>query len=64
MIDEVRVSDAARYISDFTVPTSEFSVDSHTRLLFHFTDGLENSGQEGGDGVLDGNAEVVACVTE
>jgi len=42
-IDEVRVSDIARYEgSSFTEPTSEFSVDSDTIALLHF-DGADGS---------------------
>ena len=42
-IDEVRVSDIARYTgSSFTEPTSEFSVDSDTIALLHF-DGADGS---------------------
>jgi len=42
-IDEVRVSDIARYGgSSFTEPTSEFSVDSDTIALLHF-DGADGS---------------------
>jgi len=42
-IDELRVSDIARYEgSSFTEPTSEFSVDSDTVALLHF-DGADGS---------------------
>jgi hypothetical protein len=35
-IDEVRVSNKARYITDFTVPTFRFRPDNDTVLLVHF----------------------------
>lgn len=35
-IDEFRVSDTARYTSDFSSPTSAFTVDANTKLLLHF----------------------------
>lgn len=40
-IDEVRVSNSARYTTNFTVPLSEFPRDINTLLLLHFngTDG-------------------------
>jgi hypothetical protein len=38
IIDEVRVSDIARYTSNFSVPTSEFTTDADTLLLLHMND--------------------------
>lgn len=35
-IDEFRVSDIARYTTDFTPARREFACDEHTRALFHF----------------------------
>jgi len=35
-IDEVRVSDVARYSSNFTVPTQRFRPDKDTAMLVHF----------------------------
>jgi hypothetical protein len=34
-LDEVRISDIARYTSNFSVATSEFVPDSNTKLLLH-----------------------------
>ncbi len=34
-VKEVRVSDTARYTSDFTVPTEQFVADGNTKLLLH-----------------------------
>lgn len=41
-IDEVRISDTARYTTGFTVPTSAFTNDANTRLLIHM-DGSNGS---------------------
>lgn len=35
-VDELRVSDTARYAADFAVPTQPFALDEHTTALFHF----------------------------
>ncbi len=36
VLDEFRISDAVRYLADFTPPRAEFPVDENTRALFHF----------------------------
>lgn len=50
-IDELRISDTARYKSPSAPPRREFEVDEHTRALFHF----ENQA----DGVHDGDDRFV-----
>jgi hypothetical protein len=42
-IDELRISDVARYRSDFTSPTEPFTLDAHTVMLFHFDEGSGNT---------------------
>jgi len=41
-IDEIRISDTARYSSNFTPSTSAFTRDDNTKLLMHF-EGINNS---------------------
>lgn len=36
VLDEVRISDCARYTTDFAPPREEFPLDEHTRALWHF----------------------------
>jgi len=56
-IDEVRISDVARYKKTFSIlPFTEFKPDEHTILLMHMNEGAgtttKNLGTTGGDGVL------------
>ncbi|MCT4580989.1 MAG: T9SS type A sorting domain-containing protein [Flavobacteriales bacterium] len=37
-IDEMRISDVVRYSTNFTPPTTEFSVDANTKALYHFNE--------------------------
>jgi hypothetical protein len=41
-IDELRISDVARYRTDFTPVPTPFSLDAHTVMLFHFDEGEGN----------------------
>jgi len=44
LIDEVRISNIARYTSNFTRPLSPFVTDQNTRMLYHFDgNGLDSS---------------------
>jgi hypothetical protein len=58
MIDEFRVSDIARYTSNFSMPTSAFSSDGNTIMLFTFNEGSGNTVHDvsgnGNDGTLGG----------
>lgn len=64
-IDEVRVSNVARYpAGDFDAPTGEWASDGDTVLLMHFNEGSgdttsDDSGNEN-HGTLEGGAEWVA----
>jgi hypothetical protein len=39
-MEEVRFSDVARYSGSYTVPTSPFTNDAHTRALWHFDEAV------------------------
>ena len=56
-IDEVRISNIARYTKDFT-PASRFENDEHTMALYHFDEGsgdlLKDSSGNGHDGKIVG----------
>ena len=41
-IDELRISNVARYSSEFTPPNYEFINDDHTLGLFHFNGNIED----------------------
>jgi hypothetical protein len=56
-IDEVRLSTALRYVSDFARPSAPFTPDANTAALYHFDEGpegpctgavLDSSGASGG----------------
>ena len=47
IMDEVRVSTCARYTSNFSVPTSEFSPDAYTLSLLHLNRNLHDEGNIG-----------------
>ncbi len=57
IIDEVRISNIARYDKDFT-PTKRFSADKNTLALYHFDEGtgtvLKDSSGNGHDGKIVG----------
>ena len=57
IIDEVRISNTARYTKDFT-PVKRFKTDEHTMALYHFDEGkgdvLKDSSGNGHDGKIVG----------
>jgi serine/threonine protein kinase len=57
VMDEVRISNVARYDHDFT-PSTKFEVDQHTLALYHFDEGkgdvLKDSSGKGHDGKIHG----------
>ena len=57
IIDEVRISNIARYTEDFT-PQRRFEPDEHTMALYHFDEGsgdvLKDSSGNGHDGKIVG----------
>ncbi len=64
-IDEVRISNAVRYTSNFSKPTGDFTPDASTAVLYHFS---ENGGTittnaataaGGGDGLLNGSTSFI-----
>ena len=50
-IDELRVSNSARYTSSFTPTTGAFSADANTKLLLHFDDTAMNDSSNSIGGV-------------
>ena len=60
-VDEVRISDIARYAGSFEPPRREFDPDPHTLLLMHFTAGGENVGLIGDDVIPSEFLSVVSC---
>jgi hypothetical protein len=61
-LDEVRISDVARYQgADFLPSEQGFSLDNNTLLLMNFEDGLTNLGTVGGDGSPVGFVNIVGC---
>jgi len=60
-IDEVRVSDVARYSASFSPPTIRFATDAHTLLLLHFDEMSGGSILDSSGNGLDGS--VVGSVT-
>lgn len=61
LIDEVRISDTARYAGSFEPPRREFDPDPHTLLLLHFTAGGENVGLIGDDVIPSEFHSIVSC---
>jgi hypothetical protein len=53
IVDELRLSDVARYRGDFTPPTVPFTLDPNTVMLFHFNEGSgsETNGLSGTGGL-------------
>ena len=61
LLDEIRVSDIARYTGDFSRPEREFTPDANSLLLMHFTGNTNNEGLIGGAGTLNGSTSIVPC---
>lgn len=49
-IDEVRISNIARYTGNFSAPTGEFTSDANTSLLIHGNPAYSMAGGQGGNG--------------
>jgi hypothetical protein len=52
LVDEVRISNEARYRASFKPPTQEFESDASTLLLMHFSEEGKNDGLVGGEARL------------
>jgi hypothetical protein len=59
-MDEFRISDDARYTTNYTPPSSPFTPDANTNVLYHFDDG---SGQTITDASGNGNNGVLGATT-
>ncbi|MAT73769.1 hypothetical protein CMK14_01275, partial [Candidatus Poribacteria bacterium] len=65
LVDEVRISDIARYDADYDVPKTAFVPDDNTLYLLHLDeddldgDNIKNFGKMGPDAVLEGAVELV-----
>ena len=57
VLDELRISDVARYASEFTPSRAEFPLDQHTRALWHFEGDVQGT-HDGGDRFVRGH---LAC---
>ena len=51
-IDELRISNTARYTSNFSPPHYEFSSDANTAGLWHFNDNFNDASSNSNDGTL------------
>ena len=61
LVDEVRISNAARYRASFEPPTQPFEPDPQTLLLMHFSEAGKNDGLIGGDAQLSGFNTIRSC---
>ena len=65
LVDEVRISDIARYDADYGVPKTAFVPDDNTLYLLHLDeddidgDNVKNFGEMGPDAILEGAVELV-----
>lgn len=58
-LDEVRISSISRYSDNFNLPTSPFTTDSNTLVLYHFDNNLTDSSGNTHDGLVTGNIQYV-----
>lgn len=59
LIDEVRVSDIARYTSNYTRPVAPFTQDANTDMLYHFDGNTSDFSTNDLDGSFTGQVEYV-----
>jgi len=55
-IDELRISNIARYSSEFTPPNYEFINDDNTLVLFHFNGNIEDESSYAVQGTINGTS--------
>ncbi len=59
LIDEVRISNSARYSGNFTVVKTPFVSDTNTLILYHFDGDVSDNSASGRGGVVNGSISYV-----
>lgn len=62
LVDEVRISNSTRYVSDFVSPDAPFISDDKTAALWHFDNNLSDASLKTTDGVIIGGVQFADSV--